>query len=119
MFEIRQSQVEALARANLSHFESRADQYLCESFPDNFALLPLADRLEFIRQSRTRAARYGLNGEQAIVCYAHLCLMLGADFESQSKWDWIPNMLRDVEYEQNFRAKLALQCAAEIKMAGV
>ena len=117
MMKLRQAHVDALSQVSRESFTQRADSYLCDAFPNPFGTRKPELRRQFIHQSIVLAAEYGLTSEQAVICFAHIRLLLGDDFAAQPRWDWVPRMLRDEEYEQSFRAKLALHCAADLKAA--
>ena len=116
---IRTGQLEAFARARCQDFEERAAAHLREHFPDETAALP-PDRLRaYVRGCVGRAGAFGLKSEQAVVCFAHLPLLLGEDFASQPRWAFVPDVLRQEQYPANDRAKLALLLAYGLKARGL
>jgi hypothetical protein len=109
----------AFSNSAQEDFELRADNYLLRHFSDRMKDLPADQRRILIRHYVGRAKQYELTGEQAVICFAHICLLIGDDFESIDRWDWVPRMLSDDKYDQNFRAKLALQCVADLMAAEI
>jgi hypothetical protein len=116
MFNISQNHWSAFSSRAQSNFELRAVKYLCKYFPDKMQDLSVEQRHTLVRSYTTKASGFGLTSEQAVICFAHLCLLVGDDFELREHWDWIGRMLRDKGYDQNFRAKLALHCASDFKL---
>jgi hypothetical protein len=118
ILRIRHEQVDALAEARFEEFESRATGHLREFFPDKLSAMA-ADRLRaFLRRCVDRARAFGLTSEQAVVCFAHLSLLLGEGFDAEARWAFVPFLLRQEEYHQNDRAKAAMLLAYELKAKG-
>jgi hypothetical protein len=119
ILRIRHEQVNALAEARYEEFESRAIGHLREFFLEKVSAIP-ADRLRaFIRRCMDRARTFGLTSEQAVVCFAHLSLLLGEGFDAESRWAFVPFLLHQEEYHQNDRAKAAMLLAYELKARGL
>src|SRR5262245_29415612 len=105
---IREEQMESFAQARYQDFEERAAAQLREHFPAEVGAMP-PDRLRaYIRRCVERAGAFGLESEQAVMCFAHLPLLLGEDFERQSRWAFVPQVLRQEQHDPNDRAKVAM-----------
>ena len=77
------------------------------------------ERREFVASCIRRARRFELTSEQAVVCYAHVRLVLGDDFECDPRWASFSDLLREQQFEPNERAKFALLMAHEFEARGV
>lgn len=119
VLKIRDEQIGALAQARYPEFETRAKEHLRESFPEHVAAMPPEQFREFLRRCVDRARTFGLTSEQAIICFAHLTLLLGEGFESGPRWPFVPFLLHQQQYPQNDRAKTALFLAYELKAKGL
>jgi hypothetical protein len=112
---IRNEQIEAFARSRYRDFEERTAKHLREYFPEMMAAMSAEEIRAFIRACVERASAFGLTSEQAVVCYAHLPLVLGEDYDRQPRWAFVPYVLRQEQYPANDRAKLATVLAYELK----
>lgn len=119
VLKIRDEQIGALAQAHYGEFETRANTHLRESFPEQVAAMPPARFREFLRRCVDRAKTFGLTSEQAVMCFAHLTLLLGEGFETGPRWPFVPFLLHQKELRQNDRAKAALFLAYELKAKGL
>jgi len=119
VLKVRDEQFNALAQAHYAEFEARAKQHLRECFPDQVDAMPPEQFGEFFRRCVDRARAFGLTSEQAIMCFAHLTLLLGEGFESGPRWPFVPFLLHQQQYPQNDRAKTALFLAYELKAKGL
>jgi hypothetical protein len=116
---IRNEQLGEFAQARYQDFEERTTRHLREFFPEKMNGISAEGARAFIRECVARARAFGLESEQAVVCYAHLPLLLGEDFERQPRWGFMPLLLRQEEYHPNDRAKLAMILAHELKARGL
>jgi hypothetical protein len=116
---IRNEQLGAFAQARYQDFEARTTAHLREFFPEQMEGMSAERTRTFIRDCVARAGTFGLRSEQAVVCYAHLSLLLGEDFERQPRWAFVPHVLRQEEYPPNDRAKLAMVLAHELRARGL
>ena len=119
VLKIRDEQTDALAQARYGEFETRAKEHLRELFPAHVAAMPAEQFREFIRRCVDRARTFGLTSEQAVMCFAHLTLLLGEGFESGPRWPFVPFLLHQKELHQHDRAKAALYLAYELKAKGL
>ena len=102
--KIREEQMESLAQARYQDFEERATRHLRAHFPEQMRGMSAERSRVYIRACVKRAGAFGLQSEQAVMCYAHLPLLLGEDFESQPRWAFVPHVLRQEQYPPNDRA---------------
>src|SRR5262245_12320039 len=116
---IRAEQMESLAQARYQDFEERATRHLRAHFPEEMQRMSAERGRAYIRECVERAGAYGLQSEQAAMCFAHLPLLLGQDFEAQPRWAFVPYVLRQEQYPANDRAKVALLLAYEVKERGL
>lgn len=119
VLKIRDEQIGALAQVRYGEFETRANAHLRESFPEQVAAMPPERFREFLRGCVDRAKTFGLTSEQAVMCFAHLTLLLGEGFESGPRWPFVPFLLHQKDLNQNDRAKTALFLAYELKAKGL
>jgi hypothetical protein len=119
MITIRDEQLNALTQARYEEFETRATEHLREFFPEQVVAMPVERFREFIRRCVDRARTFGLTSEQAVICFAHLSLLLGEGFDSEPRWPFVPFLLRQEDYHQNDRAKAAMLLAYELKAKGL
>jgi hypothetical protein len=116
---IRDEQIESFAQARYQDFEERAAEHLREYFPGEVGAMPPHRLRAYIRGCVGRAGAFGLKSEQAVMCFAHLPLLLGEDFETQPPWAFVPAVLRQEQYPPNDRAKLAMLLAYGLKAKGL
>jgi len=116
---IRQEQNDAFAEAHYRGFESRAIRHLRRFFPDQVSRLSEDQKRALIAQMVSRARKYGLESEQAVMCFAHLPLLLGDDFDSNRRYQFAPRILKAQCGHAVERAKLAMLLAYEFKKRGL
>jgi hypothetical protein len=116
---IRQEQNDAFAEAHYRGFESRAIKHLMKFFPAHLSRLSEDEKRALVAQIVSRARKYGLESEQAVMCYAHLPLLLGNDFESNRRYQFAPRILTTQCGHPIERAKLAMLLAYEFKKRGL
>jgi hypothetical protein len=119
VWKVRQEQEEALAQVELRRFDERARRHLNKHFPRQVGPMTAGEFRQWVRQCVERAGRYGLETEQAVMCFAHLLLLLGDDFETNPRYGFAPTVLRADYGHQNERAKLAMLLAYEVKARGL
>ena len=119
VLKIRDEQIGALNQERYAEFEPRAKQHLREFFPEQVDAMPAEQFREFLRRCFDRARTFALTSEQAVMCFAHLTLLLGEGFESAPRWPFVPFLLHQQEYHQIDRAKAALLFAYELKAKGL
>jgi hypothetical protein len=116
---IRAEPLESLAQARYRDFEERATRHLRAHFPEAMRGMSAERSRAYVRECIERAGAFGLKSEQAVLCFAHLPLLLGEDFESQPRWAFVPYVLRQEQYPANDRAKVAVLLAYEAKARGL
>ena len=119
VLKISDEQINALAQTRYGEFETRAAAHLREFFPQQVDAMPPEQLREFLRRCVDRARIFGLTSEQAVICFAHLTLLLGEGFESGPRWPFVPFLLHQQQYHQNDRAKIALFLTYELKAKGL
>jgi hypothetical protein len=108
MFQLRPIHLEAFRQASLAHFLRRAAQDLRERFPQAMGGQPEAVVREFVRESIERAAHFALESEYAVVRFAYLRVMLGAEFDVDLDYEPVQELLMDGSEDENERVDLAL-----------
>ena len=115
---IRQGQLDSLASHQRQAFEARFHEHLEAHFPEA-AAWTVGERREFAANCIRDARIFGLTSEQAVVCFAHVRLVLGHDFERDPRWASFSDLLREQGLEPNERAKFALLMAHEFEARGL
>jgi hypothetical protein len=117
-FRIRDEQAKQLAQACRQGFEDRAVRHLLKFFPRQMSDLSEAERRAYLATCVQQAGRYGLTSEQAVMCFAHLPFLLGADFETSRRWGVLRYGLRNPDVPPTDRAKIVLALAYQMKARG-
>ena len=115
---IRQGQLDSLASHQRRAFGARFQEHLEVHFPET-AAWTVVERREFAASCIRDARRFELTSEQAVVCFAHVRLILGHGFERDPRWASFSDLLREQEFEPNERAKFALLMAHEFEARGL
>ena len=116
--QIRDAQFEQFRAALEASFETRAIAHLRKHHALQLATYSDEAIRTYVRMCAGRAQRlYGLDSEQAIVCYCQLPLILGGDFETPQRFYEVAVILAHRSLEQNTRAKIALATAYQINPA--
>ncbi|MGE5141663.1 MAG: hypothetical protein ACM3JD_19530 [Rudaea sp.] len=118
MFRIRREHAEVFSAAHYRGFKDRMARHLREHFPAETRTLSEEQMDAFIEECVQRAGVYGLESEQAVVCYAHLRLLLGDDFETNPYWAFARVALESDQASPNDKAKIAMLMAYELKDRG-
>ena len=77
MFQITEAHLQGMSVARMEVFEPIAIRYLREMFPEKSATLSDAELSTFVRETIQHAARYGIDSEEALLCFAHIRMVLG------------------------------------------
>lgn len=118
MITIRNEQVQALAAARFEDFAARLTAHLREYFPQELGGQSAEEIRPFIQGCVGRSAAFGLSSERAIASFAHLPLLLGAEFEDDPRWEPLINRLGDRTTPPDRRAELALSLAYDLRDVG-
>ena len=111
MLVFRIEQVETFAAERRDDFLARLAAHLRAHFPGRLAGRTDDQLRAYGLACVGRAAGYGLTHEQAVACYAHLPLVLGAGFASDPRYRPLAGVLGDGSLDQDERAKLAVAVA--------
>jgi hypothetical protein len=107
MFQIREAHLQAFSRAKMEDFEPTAIKYFRETFPEKTATLSDAALLKFVRETIPHAARYGIDSEEALLCFGHIRMVLGDALDTDEQLYWLRTLLQGEGFDQEPRAQLA------------
>ena len=94
MLTIRREQFEVFAQADLRSFEEWVLAHLKRVFPSQSKTKGDDDLCELIRCGRPRAAAYGIQAKRDVCKYVDLMLVLGRDFDTDSRLPWAAEILQ-------------------------
>lgn len=119
ILSVRPEQNDALARVHFDDFQSRLLTHLRKHHAKRLSSVSDEHIKAFIRTCCERCKQlYGLNTEQAVVCYTELPLILGDDFETNPAFSTITALLARRSFNPSTRAKMALAFALQVRSRG-
>lgn len=93
MLIIRKEQWDLLSQAELDKFESWVADHVREFFPRQFRSTGEAGIRQLIQLGRKRAAGYGISSRSDVCKYIDFMLVLGRDFDRDSRLSWASEAL--------------------------
>lgn len=93
MLRIRQTQVDALAQAQMRNFEQWMLVHLMKFFPQPCQKMGEAKALETIRHGVKRARSYGIRTQRDVCKYIDLMIVFGRDFDLDTRYSWAAEVL--------------------------
>lgn len=69
--------------------------HLAEYFPEQYSVLPVSERADFLSGAIRRATVLGLTSDTGICLFATLALLLGPHFDRDPKLPWVSGILHD------------------------
>lgn len=90
---LRRPQLEVLADPALRTFQDRMIEYVKRDFPSDFDRLAEDGVRLLVLRARDRAERYRMKGSVEVAGFLSLMLILGEDFETRHRNEWIPPIL--------------------------
>ena len=99
---------EAVARAE---FERRAVAHLQRTLPERCAAMGPAAVLASVRDAIARAARYGVTAEVDVLTFLNVMYMLDFAFDTDPRFPWAREWLRDGELQGGVKARLVFERA--------
>jgi hypothetical protein len=95
LFFVRQSQIDAFARAAVDDFVARMVARLERFFPDQSRDLGAAGLEARVREGVDRAARRGIEREYHVCLYLDVMMELGPRFDEDPSLPWARALLED------------------------
>lgn len=95
MLRIRTDQMKVFGQAAMQDFANRMLTHIQQSFPEHFESLGEDNCHELIRHGIDQAAYYGITSEIDVARYINLSVVLGPDFDSDERYPWIRQILKD------------------------
>lgn len=109
MLVIRESQMAALGRDLLDHFDFVALAHVKECFPEVCAEIGDGTALNYVSSGLKRARAYGLESEYDLFRFLNLIFTLGGDFDSGEEYPWIPSILKNTDAPATTRMNLLME----------
>jgi hypothetical protein len=94
MLKIRESQLEVFSRLDAETFEEWVFAHLHQFFPRRCAALGKPRLYRLIRSGIESANRYNITAKADVCKYIDLMLVLGPDFEKDSRYPWAADILK-------------------------
>jgi|SRR5580692_2988489 hypothetical protein len=94
MFTLREKQMEVFVLIELKKFEDRVLEHVREFFPRKIENLSEENIREGIQYGIKRAAVYGIVAERDVLKYIDLAVVLGRDFDIDTRIAWASEILK-------------------------
>jgi hypothetical protein len=116
---IRPEQVSVFERLAVADFEARAVTHLRAKLPELTAEFSDAGLVERVRACIPRAAGYGLQSQQQIMCYVDTSFLLGSpEFDTDPRHHWAGHVLRSDKLAPGEKASVLLATACNVYNGG-
>ena len=109
MLVIRESQMAALGRDLLDHFDFVALAHVKECFPEVCAEIGDDTALNYVSSGLKRARAYGLESEYDLFRFLNLIFTLGGDFDSGEEYPWVRPILQNTDAPATTRMDLLME----------
>jgi len=85
MFKIRKEQMQAFSSSQIDHADHKLIKYGRQRFPGEFQDTDDPTMLEFVKEVRAKAGRYGIEKENDVATFLDFTVMYGPGFP-QDEW---------------------------------
>lgn len=106
---LRQQQLDRLADLALRDFQERMAAFILREFPDDFDRLGADGVRSLVVRARDRAAAYGMSSSVEVTGFVSLMLILGDDFDTRFRNEWIPPILASPSIVGGDKFRMILQ----------
>ena len=106
---LRKPQLDRLADLALRDYQDRMAAWIRREFPDDFDRLGDEGVRSWVVSARDRAASYGMTTSVEVTGFLSLMLILGEDFDTRFRNEWIPPILASKSLPGGEKFRMILQ----------
>ncbi|MGD0524213.1 MAG: hypothetical protein ABSE49_03660 [Polyangiaceae bacterium] len=111
MLVIRREQLDVFEEAARAHFVRRAVEHLQRTLPAHCASMTPGALRASARHAVTRARSYGITAEVDVLTYLNVMYMLGFEFDTDPRFSWASEWLREPEVQGHAKVRLVFERA--------